>query len=375
MHPTRVRLLIEAAVVLLALLMQGQLSHWLTARRSRMLFWAGNALAALWLFATLTTTTARVSARVARSDWLQWNLGLAILWVMFVYGVFPLVWLARRAPRFDPGRRRLLQSAAAAVPLAGLGFGVSIGRSGFVLKETRIAIPGLPRDLDGLRLAQLTDIHLSPFLSRAELDRAVDMLNETRPHVALVTGDLITARGDPLDDCLRALTRLRAEAGVLGCLGNHEAYSGALDYTASQGARLGIDFLRGRGRPLRFGSATLNIAGVDYRQGRAPTLPRAPALRLPGAVNLLLSHNPNLFPAAARAGFDLTVSGHTHGGQITMEVFDESVTMARFYTPYVQGLFRDGAEALYVSRGIGTVGVPARIGAPPEVTLIILCVT
>ena len=83
----------------------------------------------------------------------------------------------------------------------------------------------LPKDLDGLRIVQITDIHLSPFLSEREFAAAIDMANETRANIALVTGDLITRPGDPLDACLRQLARLRADAGVLGCLGNHEIYT------------------------------------------------------------------------------------------------------------------------------------------------------
>jgi len=146
-------------------------------------------------------------------------------------------------------------------------------------------------------------------------------------------------------------------------------------HATDAGARLGIEFLRNRSRRLRFGGSILNIAGVDYLAGREPQLPAAGGLVAPGAVNVLLSHNPNAFPSAARQGFDLTISGHTHGGQVTMEVLSEAVTLIRFFTPYVQGLFRDGPAALYVSRGIGTVGVPVRIGARPEVTLIRLCAT
>jgi hypothetical protein len=295
---------------------------------------------------------------------------------MFICGVFPLVFFLRRLHRFNPGRRTLLRlahTAAVAAPAAVLGFGFVVNRKRFELTEVDIAIPGLPKDLHGLRLAQLSDIHLGPFLSGPELERAVAMANETRPHIALVTGDLITVRGDPLDECLRLLARLKAEAGILGCLGNHEAYARALNHAAEGGARLGIDFLRGRSRRLRFGTADLNIAGVDYLRGREPELGRHAGLAVPRATNILLSHNPNVFPSAARGGFDLTVAGHTHGGQITLEIVSEEATFVRFLTPYVQGLFRDGPAALYVNRGIGTVGVPARIGAPPEITLIRLC--
>ena len=383
MNPNRLRYLIEGVILLVVLVLQGQLSRWLAeplwfrgSRLGRLAIWTASGLIALWLGATLVSTTGRAMMWFPRWRWLQWNTGMAIGWAMFICGVFPLVFLLRRLPPMDPSRRRLLRvahAAAVAAPLAVIGFGIVVSRQRFELKEVEIAIPGLPKDLDGLRLAQLTDIHLGPFLSNSELARAVGMVNQTRPHVALVTGDLISVKGDPLDDCLRLLAGLRAEAGILGCLGNHEIYADAVSHATDRGARLGIEFLRTRGRRLRFGNSILNIAGVDYLAGREPQLPAAGGLIAPDAVNVLLSHNPNAFPAAARRGFDLTISGHTHGGQVTMEVLSEAVTLIRFFTPYVQGLFRDGPAALYVSRGIGTVGIPVRIGARPEVTLIRLC--
>jgi hypothetical protein len=385
MSSGRFRFLIEGLILLAVLLMQGQLSRWLRDlawfrpfRLRRLVLWAVCALIGLWLCATLISSNPRAMIWSVRWPWLQWNLALAICWAMFICGAFPLAFLLRRLPPFDPARRKLLRvahAAAVAAPLGLIGFGIVVSRRQFELNEVAITIPGLAKDLDGLRLAQVTDIHLGPFLSRSELARVVGMVNETRPHVALVTGDLITIKGDPLDDCLRVLAGLRAEAGILGCMGNHENYAGALNRATTEGARLGIEFLRGRSRQLSFGSATLNIAGVDYLPGSEPRLSNGSALTARGATNILLSHNPNIFPAAARAGFDLTISGHTHGGQITMEILSESVTLVRFLTPYVQGLFRDGAEALYVSRGIGTVGAPVRIGAPPEITLIRLCAT
>jgi len=91
---------------------------------------------------------------------------------------------------------------------------------------------------------------------------------------------------------------------------------------------------------------------------------------LPGAYNVLLSHNPDVFPVAAQKGYDLTVSGHTHGGQITVEIFDQFLNPARFYTPFVYGLYRHGGASAYVTRGIGTIGIPARVGAPPEIALL-----
>jgi predicted MPP superfamily phosphohydrolase len=284
-------------------------------------------------------------------------------------------WLAGRVwgPNFDPSRRRLLNAtggALLAAPFAVVGYGALIERLDFQVREVEIPVPNLPDGLDGLRLLHLSDIHLSAFLSEKNLARVIDSANQLRPHLALVTGDLITAGGDPLDACLRQLARLRADAGVLGCMGNHEDYAMVENLTEREAARLGIPFLRGRAQALRFGGAVLNVAGVDYQRSGRNYLAGAERLVLPGAYNVLLSHNPDVFPVAVEKGYDLTLAGHTHGGQVTVEILHQPINAARFFTPFVYGLYRRGAAAEYVTRGIGTIGIPARIGAPPEIALL-----
>jgi predicted MPP superfamily phosphohydrolase len=276
-------------------------------------------------------------------------------------------------PDFNPSRRRLLNasgSALLAAPFAVVGYGALVERLDFHVREVEIPVPNLPDGLDGLRLLHLSDIHLSAFLSEKNLARVIDSANELRAHLALVTGDLITAAGDPLHACLRQIARLRADAGILGCMGNHEDYARCEDLTEREGARLGIPFLRGRAQALRFGGAVLNVAGVDYQRTGRGYLPGAERLVLPSAYNLLLSHNPDVFPVAVEKGYDLTLAGHTHGGQVTVEILHQPINAARFFTPYVYGLYRRGAAAEYVTRGIGTIGVPVRFGAPPEIALL-----
>ena len=283
--------------------------------------------------------------------------------------------LAKRfaGPTFDPARRRALNatgSALLAAPFALVGYGMFVERLDFRVREVEIPVDHLPQDLDGLRLLHLSDIHLSAFLNEKDLARVIDSANELHPHLALVTGDLITQAGDPLDVCLRQIARLRADAGILGCLGNHEDYARVKNITEREGARLGIPFLRGRAQSLRFGGAVLNVAGVDYQRTGQCYLRGAGRLVAPNAYNLLLSHNPDVFPVAAEQGFDLTLAGHTHGGQVTVEILDQPINVARFSTPYVYGLYRRGAAAEYVTRGIGTIDVPVRFGAPPEIALL-----
>ena len=332
------------------------------------------AVAASLMVAGVAFTLRRVSELVP-VWWSTWIKGAGIVLCLWAMALVPVMWFWRVVPRkatFDPNRRRLLSAArlatlAAPVVLTGFAF---VRRNDLRLNETDIAIPGLPKDLDGLRLVQLSDIHMSPFLSEEDLARAIDMANETKAHVALVTGDLISVRGDPLDTCLSQLARLKSDAGTLGCLGNHELHAASSDYTTARGARLGIDFLRGRSRILKFGTAQLNIGGVDYQRFGMPYLAQAGKLVEPGMPNILLSHNPDVFPVAADQGWNLTLGGHTHGGQVNFEILSTNVNIMRFYTPYVYGKYSQGGSSIFVTRGIGTVGIPARIGAPPEVALI-----
>ena len=111
---------------------------------------------------------------------------------------------------------------------------------------------------------------------------------------------------------------------------------------------------------------------MDYQRKRDPYLLGAESLLNPGAVNLLLSHNPDVFPVAAELGYDLVISGHTHGGQVTLEIVEQRVNAGHFFTPYVVGKYVRDRSNLYVSRGVGCVNLPMRIGAWPEITLLTL---
>ena len=162
---------------------------------------------------------------------------------------------------------------------------------------------------------------------------------------------------------------------MLGCLGNHEVYAEVEDYVEQRGRALGLSFLRHQAKSLRFGGAELNIAGVDYQKMHSHYLKSAEKLISPGAVNILLSHNPDVFPVAARQGFHLTIAGHTHGGQVDFEILHQHVNIARCFTPYVRGLYRQNGSSVYVSSGLGTIGMPVRLGATAEITLLHLCAT
>ena len=304
-----------------------------------------------------------------------WGFGAAVsLLIYLLYRASRRWFLPLFGPEFSNGRRTLIRSAGAVVmtaPFVAVAYGAVIERTRFEVKEIDLPVPNLHPDLEGLRIAQISDLHVSPFLSVREVGRVVDMTNELRPWLTVVTGDLISEAGDPLEETVLELARLRADAGVLGCLGNHEVYARCRALETTLCARRGIGILRREARALRFGNGILNVAGVDYQSTRDKEhyLAGAEKLVVPGATNLLLSHNPDVFPVAARQGYDTMLAGHTHGGQVTMEIVSQTVNFARFFTPYVAGLYRIDGRSCYVNAGIGTIGMPVRIGAPPEISL------
>lgn len=275
----------------------------------------------------------------------------------------------------EPTRREALATLAKtslAVPFAFSGYGTFIARAAFEVRENEISFRNLPPDLDGLRIAQVTDIHAGPHLSSKQMRRIVEMANETKPQLAFITGDLVTKLGDPLEGCIDIFSKLKADSGIWGCMGNHEHFCESEDYVVDYGRKRGMEFMRQTTADLRFGQARLNLVGVDYQRKSRPYLEAAEQWVDPAAFNLLLSHNPDVFPTAAELGYDLTVSGHTHGGQVTIEIVEQHVNAGRFYTPYVAGAYNIDDKSLYVSRGVGTVNLPMRIGALPEITLLTL---
>ncbi len=224
---------------------------------------------------------------------------------------------------------------------------------------------------------QVSDLHVSPFLSPRDARRVIDMANELRADLALFTGDLISERGDLLNEAIRELIRLRGADGVLGCMGNHEAYIGCRNYLERKTRPAGVNFLRGRATQIRRGHGILNIAGVDYERSsrRTKYLVGAERMVIPGVANILLSHNPDVFPTAIQLGFQAVLYGHTHGGQVNVEILHQNLNPARVRTPFISGLYRLAAPgqapaSCYVTNGIGTIGMPIRLGAPPEIALL-----
>lgn len=296
-------------------------------------------------------------------------------------------WLFLRSNPGHPGllspeRRRFLEKTAvavSAVPFVASAYGLLYERTDIETTHQRIKLRRLPKAFDGFRLAQLSDIHIGPFMPADEIRRCVLMVNQLKPDLVALTGDFITWDASTEGAVVEALGALQAPFGVFGCLGNHERWADAEDSLTRLFAVRGVKILRHAHARLESGGEQLNLIGVDYQTRRrfgppgdgivGQYLEGVAALMLPDTANILLSHNPNSFDRAAELGIDLSLAGHTHGGQVTLEFISPHLSPSRLITPYARGWFQKGESLLYVNRGIGTIGVPIRIDSPPEITL------
>lgn len=250
-------------------------------------------------------------------------------------------------------------------------WGSTAGRILPVVKRREVRVRGLPRALDGLRVAQLSDVHCGPYVPGWMYRLWAARASRLGADVIALTGDLITAGEGYLDDVRDLVAHLRAPHGVVACMGNHDYFGtteGVAEAVVAGGARL----LRNESFALTRGGDALWVAGIDDRWTKRDDM--AAALRgVPeGAAVLLLAHDPASFPEAVRRGVALTLSGHTHGGQIGVPGLFERVNLARIITRYTAGIFYEADSALYVNRGIGTTGPPVRVGMWPEVALLTL---
>jgi uncharacterized protein len=261
---------------------------------------------------------------------------------------------------------------AVAVPLAGfaitlLGFLNARRTARVVMVE--IPLRGLPPALQGFTIAQISDIHVGPTIKRRYLERIVESVNRQKPDLVAITGDLVDGSVAELASQVEPLRRLVSRYGSFFVTGNHEYYSGVDAWVAELG-RLGIRVLHNEHVVIERGGAKLVLAGVpdfggrhfheSHRSDPQQAIAGAPA---DAAARVLLAHQPRSAEAAARAGFDLQLSGHTHGGQFLPWNF-----LVRLQQPFTAGLHKVEQLWVYVSRGTGYWGPPKRFGAPSEIT-------
>jgi hypothetical protein len=334
---------------------------------------AGIAPAIAWLSLFLLSLLPVVTTFARRAQ----SVGYAILAVMapllvlvllgdVIRGLYSLArWslAAHSWPLLDPRAMSLsILAAGGALALVGLAQ-ARIPR----VRRVRVAIDGLPEELEGYRIVQWSDVHVGPTIHRRFVQSLVDRTNALSADAVAITGDFVDGPLATLREHVEPLRELRTRDGALYVTGNHEYYWRASEWVPALQA-VGLDFLKNEHRVIRRGGARLVMAGVTDPVGRythTQDVPKALANAPADSVKVLLSHRPQTASAASRLGVDLQLSGHTHGGQF----FPFNLVIKKFQ-PIVAGLHRVGSTWLYVNRGTGYWGPPSRLAVGGEITVV-----
>jgi predicted MPP superfamily phosphohydrolase len=303
-------------------------------------------------------------------------------------GVTEIVWWLGRALGLahaaDAATRygetvRALGTAGVLAIIAAMIYGYTRGGRRVWVNEITTALRGLPPSLEGLRIAQLSDVHLGPLMHADAIAGHVERVNRLEPDLVVITGDIT----DGLDHAPRtfpALGGLKAPLGVVAILGNHDVATGAEAVKEALARYTRFKVLDDEAMTVIKGTARLWIVGLmDRGLDWARGLKRCTVLeKLVGEIPreepmIVLSHRPDLFPHAVELGCSLVLSGHTHGGQVAIPWGrNRAATLARFMTRFPRGSYRLGEGLLHVNLGLGMTGQPVRVGTPREITLITL---
>jgi predicted MPP superfamily phosphohydrolase len=340
--------------------------------------WTGTALA----LAALLTAAFLVPRSIRRSDAAAWVglIAMGFFSTLFVTTLArDVLLLAVHVLAGDSPYRALLEPSA----LGALALTVVVTAAGFVIArrprvvKVDIPISGLPAPLHGFTITQISDVHVGPTIRRGFVERLVRRVNGLKADLIAVTGDLVDGSVLQLASHTAPLSGLSAPHGAFFVTGNHEYYSGESDWTREI-RRLGLTVLKNQHVVLEHRGASLVVAGVDDPAARHFEPTRHDAARhtdpaaaaLDGAppdagARILLAHQPSYAETASRAGFDVQISGHTHGGQ-----FWPWNLFVGFFQPFTAGLYRVKNLWVYVNRGTGYWGPPNRFGVPAEITSI-----
>jgi len=276
--------------------------------------------------------------------------------------------------------------ALAAIPFGGVLYGITHGRRNFRVERVRLHVPGLPAAFDGLRIAQISDLHLGSFPSGTDIvGKGVDLVNEERPDLVLFTGDMVNDFADEAEPWVDTLKGLQARIGKYSILGNHdysdyarwdsaEAKHANLERLKQHHAAMGFRLLLDEHTRIEQNGEAITLLGVQNwgrRFQQYGDLRKAMAGSDPSSFRILLSHDPTHWEEQVLGtGIDLTLSGHTHGAQFGITIAGQTYSPAQWVYKHWAGLYREGTQHLYVNRGFGFIGFPGRVGMPPEITVI-----
>ncbi|MEO8844940.1 MAG: metallophosphoesterase [Kofleriaceae bacterium] len=308
--------------------------------------------------------------------------GLSATYFLILDVIRGAAWVVRKASRRPPAtgaalsRREFITrvggGAALAMTGASVGLGMIEARGDHEIVTVEIKLAKLPRALDGFSIVQLSDLHTGMTIDRDFVQRVVDRANALNADLVALTGDLVDGPVDRLRDDIAPLAQLRAKHGVFAVTGNHEYYAGVDEWIAEI-SRLGARYLRNQRVTIGAPGASFELAGVDDYSahewpGHGEDLGAATAGRDPSSALVLLAHQPRQVKHASQHGVDLQLSGHTHGGQIWPWHYIVKLQQGGL----LAGTYEHDGTQLYVTRGCGYWGPPVRLGAPLEITKIVL---
>lgn len=278
--------------------------------------------------------------------------------------------------------------AVASVPFFGVLYGITRGRGRFHVRQVDIPAKGLPAAFDGLRIVQISDMHLGSFAKDSDIvQHGVDLVNEQRPDLILFTGDLVNDFAEEAKAWVPTLQKLEARIGKFSILGNHD-YSDYVEWDSAQAKRANLDELKRHhadaGFRLLMDEHVRVTAGTDHfalvgvqnwgvRFQKYGDLHKALSGTEGSPYRLLMSHDPTHWDAEVRGkGVGLMLAGHTHGAQFGIHINGRTYSPAQWFYKQWAGHYTEGHEHLYVNRGFGFIGFPGRVGMPPEITVLTL---
>jgi predicted MPP superfamily phosphohydrolase len=268
-------------------------------------------------------------------------------------------------------------AAALAVGFGSILWGWLVGQRRLQVEVVEIPLPGLPRALEGLLVAHISDLHIGNQLHGPMLRGFVDRVNALRPDLVVITGDIFDFDASFIEEGCHALAKLSAPHGVYGVLGNHDVYTGAEAVAEGIRSLTPIRLLRDEWTRIRIEGEALYLLGIDdpgrawsERDARSPEIERLAAEVPADAPRILLAHRPSFFRQAAEVGLPVVLSGHTHGGQIALPGPAKHWNVSRLIAHFTRGLFHQGGSVLYVNRGLGVAGPPVRLNCPREIALL-----
>jgi predicted MPP superfamily phosphohydrolase len=278
--------------------------------------------------------------------------------------------------------------AATAIPFGAMAYGIISGAHDYRVRRVSVKLPNLPKSFDGLRIAQVSDIHSGSFFNKTAVKGGVDMVMSEKPDLIFFTGDLVNNESSEVKEYIDVFNKLRAPLGVFSVTGNHD-YGDYKNWSSKEAKQqnfkdlieahrlLGFDLLMNENRTIEQNGDRISIIGIEnWGAGRFTKygkLDQAYAGTNDSSTKILLSHDPSHWDAQVRPTYkdiDLMLSGHTHGFQFGVEIGGIKWSPVQYAYKQWGGLYQEGDQYLYVNRGFGFLGYPGRVGMPPEITIL-----